>query len=122
MLSYDVVDQPRVYPPTSQFIESDNAYILDDGSNLYLYIGNMVDRERTMEWFSSVDATKAVPFVVREESSDGVTLKTFITKLLSESLYQMRMSITRFHLSDFIFGLLLQLSGSSIRREGAQKS
>lgn len=86
-----LVEQPRVYPPTSQFIESDNAYILDDGSSLYLYIGNMVDKERTMEWFLSVDAKKAVPFVLREESSDAVKLKTFIAKLRSESLYQMRM-------------------------------
>jgi protein transport protein SEC24 len=69
---------PRCLPPSSQFVESDNAYLLDDGSALWLYVGRYVDRERLEDWFSRQDE-RSPDF--RPDSRDGARILELVERL-----------------------------------------
>lgn len=69
-------------PPSAQFIESDNAYLIDDGTFFWIYVGRYVDPERLDEWFVGEDR-KYVTFNM--DSRDGARIASLVAILRDQS-------------------------------------
>ena len=88
-------------PPCSQFIESDNAYLIDDGTSFWIYVGRFVDPERLDEWFVG-DDRKYITF--NTESRDGSRIATLVEILRAASVNKQgnHGKLMKIHTSTFI--------------------
>jgi hypothetical protein len=74
----------RHLPPSSQYVENDNAYVLDDGTSFWLYVGKYVDRERLDDWFIGGEAIEKYP-TFRADSRDGGMIQALVAVLRAQS-------------------------------------
>eukprot|EP00607_Mallomonas_marina_P006711 CAMPEP_0182438520 /NCGR_PEP_ID=MMETSP1167-20130531/85830_1 /TAXON_ID=2988 /ORGANISM="Mallomonas Sp, Strain CCMP3275" /LENGTH=576 /DNA_ID=CAMNT_0024631927 /DNA_START=689 /DNA_END=2416 /DNA_ORIENTATION=- len=66
---------PRATAPTSELLDSDGVYLLDDGLSFWLFIGRLVSNEVIAEWFgiNPTDRPYTISFITPSPTAAAVT-------------------------------------------------